>query len=150
MEELRYKEVETALIDVLGVKPAKLGSFRGKLQNLRRLGLPALKPGSGAQIQYTRRQALELLLALLLEDLGHKPREVVKLAGDIVHGMRWGVEGHDYYAMIRPKAKAVIQAMTPEALQEMIGKRDPAVALINVSACIEKLYAALDKALTAA
>ena len=55
----------------MNVKPKDIGAFRGRLRHLRNIGLPRLpKIGSGRAIDYSDRQALEMLLALELEDAG--------------------------------------------------------------------------------
>lgn len=71
----RYRHIETALARVFNVMPEGMGAFRARLRHLRNIGVPELpKPGSGEQINYTRENAIEILLALELEALGVSPR----------------------------------------------------------------------------
>jgi hypothetical protein len=83
--EMRYKQVEAALATSLDVKPNKTAALRARILYLRKLGLPKLpKVGSGQQIDYTERNALEILLALLLERGGQAPELAARFAGNIL------------------------------------------------------------------
>jgi hypothetical protein len=79
--EMRYKQVETAVAASLDVKPSKMAALRARILYLRKLGLPKLpKVGSGAQIDYSERNALEILIALLLERGGQTPKNAAQFA----------------------------------------------------------------------
>jgi len=82
---MRYKQVEAALAASLGVKPNKRAALRARILYLKKLGLPKLpKVGSGQQIDYTERNALEILLALLLERGGQAPELAARFAVTIL------------------------------------------------------------------
>src|SRR5437660_355977 len=101
--ELRYQHVEAALVEVGKIAPADLGAFRARLRHLRNIGLPRLpKTGSGQHITYTRRQALEMMIAVELEKVGQTPRRAALLATSIVRQSPYGRHnGKDCYVMIQ-------------------------------------------------
>lgn len=150
--DLKYKHVEAALVDVVGVKPKAIGAFRGRLRHLRKLGLPQLQAsGSGKHLIYTQRQALEMLVAIQLEKLGHKPENAARLSLSIVRQSPFGQhEGKNCYIVPDPPTE------DSERYRMMFGadhvceflKSSPEVfTLVNVSALIRKLNVALDRAL---
>jgi hypothetical protein len=73
-----YAEVERALGRLFGVPASAQGSFRGRVRHLQRLGLVEVAPGKGRRISYTRIQAGEWMLALVLAELGVDPIVIVK------------------------------------------------------------------------
>ena len=74
-----YGAVEKALGVVFGADSATQQSIlRGRLRHFQRLGLSHIKAGRGARITYSREQADQLLIALLLTDIGITPDFVVK------------------------------------------------------------------------
>ena len=73
-----YAEVERALGTLFGVPASAQGSFRGRVRHLQRVGLVEVTPGKGRRISYTRIQANEWMLALLLAELGVDPIVIVK------------------------------------------------------------------------
>jgi hypothetical protein len=150
--ELRYRHVEAALAKVMNVGPKDMGAFRARLRHLRNIGVPRLlpNPGSGRPIDYSRRQALELLIALELENVGQAPKEVALLAGTIVRQSPYGWhKGKDCYAVISKSLPGVTMINGLRAFSEHMRERHaPDVGvLINVSACVRKLDPALDRAL---
>jgi hypothetical protein len=83
--DLRYKHVEAALASALGIKAGEMPAFKARLLYLRNMGLPKLsKVGSGQQITYTERHALEILIAILLERGGQSPSMAAQFAKTIV------------------------------------------------------------------
>src|ERR1700722_14723633 len=95
-------EVETALANVMNVKPKDIGAFRGRLRHLRNIGLPRLpKIGSGRAIDYSDRQPLEMLLALELEEAGQTARNAALVGDSLVRqSPRGQYRGGDCYACI--------------------------------------------------
>jgi hypothetical protein len=148
--ELRYKHVESALAEVMNVKPNDMGAFRARLRHLRNIGVPRLpNPGSGQPIDYSRRQALELLVALELEKVGQAPKQVALLAGTIVQqsppcGM---YKGRDSYAVLIESRPGVTMALGLRVFLEFMRSAPDVFLVINVSACARKLDPALKRAL---
>jgi hypothetical protein len=154
--DLKYKHVEAALVDVARVKPKAVGAFRGKLRHLRNLGLPQVpSSGSGKHVIYSRRQVLEMLVAIELENIGHKPDSIaVALSQSIVRQSPYGQhEGKDCYIVLSPLSE------TPERYQVMYGIQTvrkflddgPHVfTLVNLSALVRRLDPAIERSLKAA
>jgi hypothetical protein len=81
MADVRYRDLENALVAIFRVPEEGLGAFRARIRHLRNIGVPKLeKVGSGTQLIYTRKQALEMVLAIELELSGISPRLVAPLA----------------------------------------------------------------------
>ena len=75
MKDLRYKHVEAALVRYFDVPEQQLGAFRARIRYLRKIGVPDLaKVGSGSQLTYSREQAIEMMLALQVSQLGASPK----------------------------------------------------------------------------
>jgi hypothetical protein len=80
MSGFSYAVVETALAKVFGADAmAQKGAFRGRLQHLRRLGLPSGGVGRGKTITYTKANIYELGFCLECEELGIIPTLAVNL-----------------------------------------------------------------------
>jgi hypothetical protein len=73
-----YAQVESALGTLFRVPASALGSFRGRVRHLQRIGLVDVAPGKGRRILYTRIQTTEWMLALLLAEFGVDPIVIVK------------------------------------------------------------------------
>ena len=155
--ELRYKHVEVALAEVIGIGPNDMPAFRARLRHLRNIGVPRLpNPGSGQPIAYTRQQALELL-ALELETVGQAPKkvettlqkeELVRLAKTIVRQSPYGkYKGKDCFAVVTESRPGVTLAFGVRPFLEFMKSAPPAFLVINVSACVRQLNPALDRAL---
>jgi hypothetical protein len=150
--ELRYKHVESALADALGIQPGDIGAFRARLRNLRNLGLPKLpKPGSGAHITYTRCHALEMLIAVELEQLGQAPRWAGMLAEPIarVSPFRGTDANDDQYIILSKTDETAFRVVHGrEAFTHMLSISSAPIvfSVINLSECKRKLDASLDRA----
>lgn len=70
---LRYRNVETALAEVLGVDAEHLPAFSARFRNFRNLFLEVPKTGKGTQIEYNFEHVFNILLALELNTLGVAP-----------------------------------------------------------------------------
>jgi hypothetical protein len=154
--ELRRKHVEAALAAVQSIGANEMGAFRGRLLHLRNIGCPKLpKPGSGQTIAYTPGHALEMLIALELENVGQSPRFAAELASSIVRQSphRQGTVGSDphgdMYAVVRPSEDRprYTMAFGGKALNELMDSAPRVFSMINVSACARGLFEALEKAL---
>jgi hypothetical protein len=82
--QYEYGDLETALARVFGVadRAGQVGWFRGRIQNLRRLGLMTTEPGKGQKLDYGDEDVARLFFALLLLTLRVDPSLVVKLITD--------------------------------------------------------------------
>ena len=149
--DLRYKHVEAALAEVLNVKPKSMGAFRARLRHLRNIGLPRLpKPGSGQKITYTRRQSLELLIALELEKVGQAPKNAALLAESMARQSPYGQhKGEDCYIAVSENKPGYTVAFGLKPFMEMMGSAPDVFLVLNVSACVRKLDPALDRTLAA-
>jgi hypothetical protein len=147
---LQYKDVETALADIMNVKSKDMGAFRARLRHLRNIELPRLpKPGSGRSIDYTPRQVLQMLLALELENAGQTPRKAAFIAASMVRQSPNGqFEGEDCYVCVTEGKEGYGMMFGLSAFSEFMKKKAPDVFLvINISACVRKLNNALSHAL---
>jgi hypothetical protein len=81
---LRYKSVETALADVLGVDAEHLPAFSARLRNFRNLFLEVPKTGKGSQIEYKFEPVFAILLALELNTFGLTPLSAYSYARTVV------------------------------------------------------------------
>jgi hypothetical protein len=80
MSGFSYAVVEAALAKVFGADAmAQKRAFRGRLQHLRRLGLPSGGPGRGKAIAYAKANIYELGFCLECEELGIIPTLAVNL-----------------------------------------------------------------------
>jgi hypothetical protein len=147
--ELRYRHLEFALADVMQVRPKDMSAFRARLRHLRNIGVPQLpNPGSGQPIDYSRQQALELLVALELEKIGQAPKQVALLAGTIARQSPYGkYMGEDYYALVSESRPWVTLVPGLRHFPEVVKSAPDVFLVINVSACVRKLDPALDRAL---
>lgn len=152
--DLRYKQVEDALVAALAVTQKDMGAFRARVRHLRNLGLPKLpKPGSGRQISYTESQAFEMLIALELENIGVTPRTAVAVAPSIARALpspqkidTIETDGDVYAAVTPTNAKQWIRLFTRQAIQEFLDSQLASFSMINLSVCGRKLDEALERA----
>ena len=73
-----YGQVERALASVFNADLAtQQGAVRGRLKRLATLGLPATSPGKGSRRSYSWEEAVQLLIALLMENAGLDPTIIV-------------------------------------------------------------------------
>ena len=149
--DFNYGQVEAALATACEVTPKAIGAFRARLRHLRNLGLPRLpKPGSGKHISYTERQALEMMMAVLLENHGYAARKAMLVAQSIVrqsppyYGQH---RGGDCFVLIdRPDSPSYVVALGHRALAKALKSRSALFLVINVSTYARKLDDALDRA----
>jgi hypothetical protein len=142
-------EVEAALAQVMNVKPQDLGAFRARLRHLRNIGLPRLpKIGSGKAIDYSTRHALEMLLALELEDAGQTPcYSAAAVAASLIRqSPRGEYRGSETYACIRKGELAYAMMHGKKAFLEFLDKAPDTFLIINITSCEKKLNAALKAA----
>ena len=150
---LRYGHIEAALVEVLGIKPSARPAFRARIRHLRNLGLPELRaPGRGFHLEYTRRQALAMLAALQLENVGQAASDAVDIAESMVrqapYGQHNGLDCYVYVGVIE-KGRQYTMAFGLEGVVKMMKRAPEVLLLLNLSACVRRLDPALDRALVA-
>jgi hypothetical protein len=152
MGAIRYRHLEAAIVEALRVRPERIGSLRARMQRLRRAGLPAEKPGTGAPMEYSYREALAIFLALELEHFGVAPRNAVPVALSVLRMVpfdgQW--EGEDSYVVLHSHRgdREYTIAPTRAQLDETLQKYSRGYALINIAACVRELDAALHQQLS--
>jgi hypothetical protein len=109
---LPFGQLEKGFIRILWIEESQKGAFRGKLKHLQKLGLPGGQHGKGRRIAYTREVGFQLLIALLLAQLGIDPVLVVQtvkeqwktvLAPAIEAAVARGQVTNPVYLVVRPK-----------------------------------------------
>jgi hypothetical protein len=149
---LRYRQLEAALAEVTKVPPRKMGAFRARLRHLRNIGAPRLpRTGSGQPISYSPIQALELCIALQLENLGTAPKWAGRLAGSVIRqGPHSRYKGEDFYAIVRKSSHVVTMVWGWKSFLEFLrSTREDVFGVINVSVCKGELDSAIERALAA-
>jgi hypothetical protein len=157
---MQYNYLEKALAQVMNIKASKMGAFRARLRHLRNIGLPQLpNPGSGQPIDYTRRQALELMVALELEKLGQSPRTVAMNAESIVrqspyerHAEKSPIRKRteqDCYVFVNTEQPGYTIIYGLRDVATVIKRQPDAFLVINVSGCARRLEAAVNKVMAA-
>jgi hypothetical protein len=144
---MRYREVEAALAEVMHIGPKGMGAFRGRLRHLRNIGLPRLpKSGSGRAIYYSPRQALEMLLALELENAGQTASKAALVAESIVRQSPYGQhDGQDCYVCVVKERPGYTMMYGKKAFLEFLNTAPDTFLVINVSGCVSKLNPALSR-----
>ncbi len=126
---MQYKQMELALADVLGVPTERVGAFRARIRHLRDFGVPALpKPGTGSFIDYTAAMALELLVVLQLEAVGHAPKHIARMAAKIV--AEWLPDGRSPTASAYGDMFVIL--LPPDTSQAELARFDPLKQLRRV------------------
>jgi hypothetical protein len=154
---MQYRHLEKALAQLMRIKASDIAAFRARLRHLRNIGLPRLpNPGSGQPIDYTRRQALELMIALELEKLGQSPRTVAMNAESIVRRVPYDqYEGEapvrklkepDCYVFVGTERPGYTVIYGLKDAAAVIKQQPDAFLVINVSGCLRRLEATLNKA----
>jgi hypothetical protein len=116
-----YAEVESALVEVFDVGDARQGTFRARLQNFRKLGIPAKNPGKGQRLRYSVGDLLQLLLALELTEYGLDPALVVKTIRDDWSGQHGFFTAIQYAIQSSPPDIYVVMHMS--VLSASLGPR---------------------------
>jgi hypothetical protein len=153
---MQYRHLEKALAQVMNIKARDMSAFRARLRHLRNIGLPRLpNPGSGQPIDYTRRQALELMIALELEKLGQSPRTVAMNAQSIVRQVPYPQyaeqapirmqKGSDCYVFVNTERAGYTIIYGLKHAATVVAQQPDAFLVINVSGCVRRLDATLNK-----
>lgn len=78
-----YSQVEGALARVHNVSPNALGAFRGRINNLKRLGVTPSAGGRGKKISYDEFDVLKLAFCLQLTEFGIDPATISQMVFSI-------------------------------------------------------------------
>ena len=114
---------KSALVEVFDVGDARQGTFRARLQNFRKLGIPASNPGKGQRLRYSAGDLYQLLLALELTEYGLDPALVVKTIRDdwsLQHGFFTAIQ---YAIQLFPSSKDIYVVMHMSVLSAGLGPR---------------------------
>jgi hypothetical protein len=118
-----YAEVESALAEVFDAGDAQRGVFRARLQNFRKLGIPAENPGKGQRLRYAPTDLFQLLIAIELTEYGLDPALVVKtVRGD------WSRQSGFFTALryaIQSPTEDIYVVMGLNVLSASFGPREP-------------------------
>jgi hypothetical protein len=124
MRGYTYAAVEAALAKVFVT--AQKGALRGRIQNLRRLGLPSGGPGRGKTISYTDARVCAWLIALELEEFGVDPALAVRMIktrwtdlSRFIREAREARHDNDIILVVRPCFMSANWTLGPEVGQEM-------------------------------
>jgi hypothetical protein len=161
---LRYGHIEAALAEIMNVERENVKAFHAGLRHFRNIGVPAglPSPGKGQAIKYTRKQALELLIALSLQKTGYGPTWAGYLAKGLNEMYQNGLaqkEGQDdmfgaVYPSIGPKEEGtsgnwtVAKDFLELANVLKVGEKiplSPVFTVINLSHLERLLGEALDR-----
>jgi hypothetical protein len=76
----KYKQVEALLVGLYHVPPEAMGALRGRLKNLKRLGIPSgSHTGKGTRVDYTVEQVWQWAFCLELMECGLDPATIVRI-----------------------------------------------------------------------
>ena len=144
---MRYKDVETALAELMNVRPTDMGAFRGRLRHLRNIGLPRLpQSGSGRAINYSPRHVLAMFLALQFEEAGQTAGNAALVAESIVRQLPH-TDGEDCYVCIIKEQAGYTMVSSKKAFLEFLNSAPDAFLVINISGCVKKLKSALSRSI---
>jgi hypothetical protein len=73
-----FGQLERAMIQIFRVGNDRHAANRARMKHLLKLGLGVPRPGKGMRVAYTRETANQLLMAMLLADIGIDPVTVVR------------------------------------------------------------------------
>jgi hypothetical protein len=109
-----YAEVETALAAALDVGLVhQRGALRGRLKHFQRLGLVDIQIGKGRRAAYSRAQAAQWLIALVMAETGLDPVLIVATIKKSWKGIASDIErstsndaksGNPAYLFVEPRA----------------------------------------------
>lgn len=79
---LRYGEVEWLFLTIYNVSDDDEKAFRAKLRHMRNIGIPSGigKIGRGRNIRFSKKQLLEMLFSLDMQNIGMSPSDTRELS----------------------------------------------------------------------
>jgi hypothetical protein len=124
-DTFRFGRMEAALGAVFGVAPAKMPAFHGRLQFLQVRGLPLrARGGRGVKIEYSRDQAMQFLLAIVLEQHGTDPKTCVWLIENWWKEIGpWLDKAIDAEALAEKEPNPIFMTVQLTLMSEMFGSR---------------------------
>ena len=109
-----YAQVESALAKVHHVDDGAIGAFRGRINNLKRLGIVPSSGGRGKKIHYRAYDVLELAFCLQLCEFGIDPSTIKMLSDNI------GSEITSATKMTKSYSEDIYIAFSPNILTSQI------------------------------
>ncbi len=149
--ELRWRDVEATLSELLLITDEQRGAFRARIRHLKAVGIPNIpKVGSGTQITYTRDNVVELYMALLIMELGVPP----KVAAGLVLNIRswpydnpiYGPKDKDFLVIVPTRTKFPISMFLKGEEQMMHyiqSTPDRVFGTLRITDCLRSVDAAL-------
>ncbi|MGZ3709450.1 MAG: hypothetical protein ACXVBC_11085 [Bdellovibrionota bacterium] len=119
-----YAEVESALAEVFDLRDVQQGIFRARLQNFRKLGIPARNPGKGQRLRYSVSDLFQLLIAIELTEFGHDPKLVAHTIKTDWLLQRGFFTVISYATRSPPPSEDVYVVMTVNVLSASLGYRE--------------------------
>ena len=146
---MRLKVLEAAIASVLDL-PGDFVSFRARVRHFRNLGLPRTdRPGKGQIIEYGRKDAFELLIALQLNVMGVSPRTAADAAWLIMEEKRPRLTGEDeqfYDVLLPPPLEPLtFRCVGLEELMKELGGRFKGRIVLNTTELANLLSAKIDE-----
>jgi len=105
-----YAEVEKALARVNSIDESKMGAFRGRLQNYRRIGIVPASPGKGSKVSYEMEHIQIWAFCLELAQFGVDPMSIKKIVDT------WRKEIIEVFAMVDGLSEDIYIAFRPDLL----------------------------------
>ena len=119
----RFGQMEAALAAVFGVAAARMPAFHGRLQFLQVRGLPlGVRAGRGVKIDYGCDQAMQFLIAMVLEQHGVDPMTCDWLIERWWKEIgRWMEKATDAEALAKENPNPVLMTVQLTLISEMLG-----------------------------
>lgn len=146
---MRYKVLEAAVASVLEAG-GDLGAFRARMRHFRNLGLPRTdRPGKGGVIEYGRKDAFEVLVAMQLNVMGVNPKSAAGAAWIIADHDRPGLTGESeqFYDVLYPPPLASVpfRRNGHSELAEELSRPFTGMIVLNTTELANKLATKLDE-----
>lgn len=147
MPTYKYGAVLRATAAASNVKPEAMPAFEARVRRMRALGVPPVKfVRSGIAGDYSRENAIELLLTLEAQRLGQAPKASVMVARSIMGQCNMfpaSDDEHEFVAFERADQKDYWVLAGRAAVLEWFETPPRGFTCLNVTATIQALDAAL-------
>ena len=153
--ELRYKHVERVVAEVFSVNETGIGRLRARIRHLHDAGLNPSRPGTGAAIDYSTQHVFILVVALVLDRLGHPPKSAAALAPSLARHYDEAIDGNQFVMVksaeklpgfevgVFPKEQDFFKAVRGEGPE--YAKAPPAYLVINLKFYSDAIKTALSR-----